>query len=238
MFDRSNIYVAVSRPIQFLGVIGTTRTIRAMVMRDPPTIRSGLFMYLDDNGNGPNPENTPFSGHWKHPRREATEFAVNLHLAFRSEEEGSSLFNQTHRTAFPVPTAVCSTSYQAWSRAAKRAREKMDKKQLAMYDRQVEDRSQSRLYGSGMRMKRDTDPMTAEELQELADGLVPMDEGQEEEEPEEEEEILEDEDGLIEYDDDDADEIIEDVLVGELADAREDDEEDEDLVPVFHMRDE
>lgn len=46
MFDRSNLYVAVSRPTHFLCVVGEMNGIECLTMRDPKVIDSGLLTRL------------------------------------------------------------------------------------------------------------------------------------------------------------------------------------------------
>lgn len=88
-FDRSNIYVALSRPTRFLGVIGQPRDIEALILSDPRPIRSGLFALLSSQ-----------EGPWKHAASTDTQMTVHV-------KERMDIYDQTQRQAYPVPTPVC-----------------------------------------------------------------------------------------------------------------------------------
>lgn len=167
-FDRSNFYVAVSRPIRFLAVIGTQKDVVSMVMHDPPNIRSGLYMYLKhDDSRG-----------WKQPAREKIPAA----LACEKALGGSALlYDQTGRELASYDTPVCRLPYSVffWRAKEKRSPFKHDKEKLVAFNQEIIDRFNDRVAGVGERLRRKTDPP-----------LLPIVDDDEEEEEEDEQVAL------------------------------------------------
>ena len=126
MFDRSNLYVAVSRPMEFLCVMGEPRDIHALAMKDPPHVRTGLQLRLaaatlyphewqqqrtnddDDDANQRRRENETLSGASSGALEEvmkrtdwkrAHDIAGSGFLNYQTLEQlGLDIFDQTGRT--------------------------------------------------------------------------------------------------------------------------------------------
>jgi hypothetical protein len=128
-FDRSNLYVAVSRPTHFLCVIGNPQDVDALVMRDPRPIQSGLLMRL-----------RRASVLSDVPELRAQELEAipalrvcNWKIALGDEDsdldfipEDFDIYDQSDREAFGVPTPACPVSYQVF-----RTREKALQKRMS-----------------------------------------------------------------------------------------------------------
>ncbi len=180
-FDRSNFYVAVSRPIHFLAVVGSHKEISAMVMRDPPVIRSGLLMYLQAAASS-------VRGHdWKKEDMRLSETAVLVHEALGGQE---ALYDQTRRKVAKIPAGarcaqpVCQQSYMSFHKEAKKARKGMTTEKVREYNAAIVKRFNARLYEGGDRPPRPTDPDYATAIATFVPVLDEQEEQHEEEEAE------------------------------------------------------
>lgn len=129
-FDRSNLYVAVSRPTDFLCILGERSNISALTMRDPKMIDSGLFTRLKFAKFLPE---CPLDDDDEEHRQRLQEF--DWKEAHRLEEYGHivpdvcemlNVYDQSGRTASREVVAACPVSYKDFSIAQKRAIKTMD----------------------------------------------------------------------------------------------------------------
>jgi hypothetical protein len=149
-FDRSNLYVAVSRPTHFLCVIGTQPDIDTLVMRDPRPIQSGLLHRLRQASVlSDDPE--------MRARTLDTVCGIgvcNWKLVNPLGEDGFEMempddfdfFDQSGRTAYPKPTPACPMSYLDFRRHEKNEQKRMSPEAVKDAVRGVITRYFARLY--------------------------------------------------------------------------------------------
>lgn len=127
-FNRSNLYVGVSRPMEFLCVIGEPRDIHALTMKDPPRVYTGLQLRLAHAQLYPHEwqpetrERETLSGAssgaleevMKHTDwKRATRGFLNHTMIV--EDRGLDIFDQTQRPLTSNPFAtVCPVSFSAF----------------------------------------------------------------------------------------------------------------------------
>jgi hypothetical protein len=173
LFDRSNVYVAFSRPTKFLGVIGQPRDIKgkkslgallfgecffvhffdltllkAMILNDPRPIRSGLFAMLDAS------QYRDLDGTdrgWKTPLSECQMAAF--------VKANMNIYDQTTREAYPVPTPICRISWTYYLAIKKKQRQKFPLKEIKRLEARIFARFKGRLYGNDPRPVRATDSL-------------------------------------------------------------------------------
>jgi hypothetical protein len=105
-FDRSNIYVAFSRPMEYLGVVGRLRDIEALVMRDPRAVTTGLYLRLRDAGVR-GPHQSPIGWDWK----ECHDHAFHGMLNEETLQRLGNIYDQSCRSPFPRPVPLCGVSW-------------------------------------------------------------------------------------------------------------------------------
>ena len=170
--NNSNLYVAMSRPTRFLGVIGTRQAVKAVAMRDPPPINSGLLTYAASAVSDPAIPEGAVLPHWKLSNNEnlpvtlelieglATHVPVNQETGEEIEiAQGQEiLFDQTHRRAFSRPMPVCAQSFSEYYNIVKTIGAKLPEKERARREKATAARLKDRLYRNGPRKPRPCDP--------------------------------------------------------------------------------
>jgi len=114
-FDRSNIYVAFSRPTRFLSVIGSIRSIEWLVMRDPLPVLSGLYVRLKNAGLVPieldpvtHAKNPLLGFDWKFPHNQSAGY-INDHV-----REQTDIYDQSGREQAEGSPSPCLLSFKAF----------------------------------------------------------------------------------------------------------------------------
>ena len=108
-FDRSSLYVAVSRPIEWLGVIGRVQDIATMVMRDPRPVNTGLFLRLRTASVTP-PGSEELGWDWKDPHDYTVHGMLNDDLLSQFDD----ICDQSKRQPYARPTPICSVSWRSF----------------------------------------------------------------------------------------------------------------------------
>jgi hypothetical protein len=111
-FDRSNLYVAFSRPIEYLGVIGRLPDIAHLVQRDPRTVITGLSLRLRVAAVRA-PHQTPVGWDWK-DQHDAVVYGM---LNAETLATFADIYNQSRREVYDRPTPLCGLSWAAFSAA-------------------------------------------------------------------------------------------------------------------------
>jgi hypothetical protein len=163
-FNRSNLYVGVSRPMEFLCVIGEPRDIHALTMKDPPRVNTGLQLRLAHAQLYPyewwspqDRERETLSGassgaleevmrhtDWKRPHDIAARGFLNQALL---EDLGLDIFDQTQRTLTSKPSTVCPESFSVFrAKMRKEVDQLTDPKEQTEYARAIETRYAQRAY--------------------------------------------------------------------------------------------
>lgn len=165
-FNRSNLYVGVSRPMEFLCVIGEPRDIHALTMKDPPRVNTGLQLRLAHAQLYPyewspvSREKETLSGassgaleevmrhtDWKRPHDIATRGFLNHALL---EDLGLDIFDQTQRTLTSKPSVsvtVCPESFSVFRAKMRKEVDKLtDHKERIEYARTIETHHAQRTY--------------------------------------------------------------------------------------------
>jgi hypothetical protein len=162
-FNRSNLYVGVSRPMEFLCVIGEPRDIHALTMKDPPRVNTGLQLRLAHAQLYPyewSPalrEKEILSGassgaleevmkhtDWKRPHDIAGRGFLNYALL---EDLGLDIFDQTQRTLTSKPSTVCPESFSVFrAKMRKEVDQLTNPKERTEYARAIETRYAQRTY--------------------------------------------------------------------------------------------
>jgi len=112
-FDRTNIYVGVSRATRFMTVMGNRNSFEWLVMRDPPFIDTGLYYRLKsatvapiEFGDDEEQKDCPLSKlDWKMVHDQS------VHYINDGIRERMDIYDQSDREAFDVPMAPCETSF-------------------------------------------------------------------------------------------------------------------------------
>jgi hypothetical protein len=108
-FDRSSLYVALSRPIEWLGVVGRLQDIHTMVMRDPRPVLTGLSTRLATASVTP-PGVEPVGWDWKVQHDYELHGMINEELLAGFED----IYDQSQRRVFGKPTSLCSLSWASF----------------------------------------------------------------------------------------------------------------------------
>ena len=108
-FDRSNLYVAVSRPIEYLGVIGRVADIEALVNKDPRKVTTCLGMRL--RRARVEREGEEISGwDWKLAHDHALWGMLNEDLI----AQFGDIYDQSKRQVYNKPTSLCRVPWAAF----------------------------------------------------------------------------------------------------------------------------
>lgn len=176
LFDRSNIYVAFSRPTRFLGVIGQPRDIEgerfvprksgaeifgnrahlltAMILCDPKPIRSGLFSLVDATTYySYSQEDGGERLSWKAPATQDCQMTTYV------REQMGNVYDQTHRTPPIAPIPVCKIPWLTYLAIKKAQRKKFPHAQIKRMEHMASARYYGRLYRDEPRPVRPTDSM-------------------------------------------------------------------------------
>lgn len=127
-FDRSNLYVAVSRPTDFLVVLGSQQTFEYLTRKDPVNVRSGLFARL---------KTAPLVEEWQKevfkdrvgPETFEAYKDLDMRIAHDHDKYGfvvgetierfggneDFLYDQTWRTQSEFPITVCDQSFSEYA---------------------------------------------------------------------------------------------------------------------------
>lgn len=109
-FDRSSLYVAVSRPIDWLGVVGRLQDIQTLVMRDPRPVLTGLFLRLRTaTVTPPGEENGGWD--WKEKHEHDVHGMINEELLDKFED----IYDQSQRRPYLKPTSLCALSWASFA---------------------------------------------------------------------------------------------------------------------------
>ena len=108
-FDRSTLYVALSRPIEWLGVVGRLNDISTLIMRDPRPVLSGLLLRLKTAIVTP-PGQEEVGWDWKEKHDHEVNGMINEELL----EQFADLYDQSSRTTYNRPTSLCALSWASF----------------------------------------------------------------------------------------------------------------------------
>jgi hypothetical protein len=108
-FDRSSLYVALSRPTEWLGVVGHTGDIATMVMRDPRPVLTGLSHRLR-TALVTRPGAEELGWDWKDQHDYDVHDMLNEELLTKFED----IYDQSKRRIYGKPTALCALSWASF----------------------------------------------------------------------------------------------------------------------------
>ncbi len=110
-FDRSNLYVAFSRPIEYLGVVGRLCDIEALTMRDPRPVDTGLSRRLATADVTMPGEEPTTAWQW---RDDVHDRSANGMLNPEIVGAFGNIYDQSPRMVYERPTALCAMSFKSY----------------------------------------------------------------------------------------------------------------------------
>jgi hypothetical protein len=108
-FDRSSLYVAVSRPVEWLGVIGRLSDIQTLVFRDPRPVLTGLSLRLASAIVTP-PGHDELGWDWKDKHDYDAHGMLNEELLLGFAD----IYDQSHRPVHVRTTSLCELSWASY----------------------------------------------------------------------------------------------------------------------------